>query len=73
MARSPKRPVVSRTGDLSRTQEELEDVARGPKSVLGRKSWRTQEQADGSLGVNVVRVGRYEAALFDPTRGEWFS
>ena len=72
MANSPKRPVVARQ-NLPRLQQESERLARGPKDIEGAtQQWRLDESG-GHLGVRVQQRGRNADALFDPTRGEWFT
>ena len=71
MPRSLNRPVAARR-TLTRTQQELEQVARGPKQIVGDKNdWNLNEQSDGSLAMSAVRRGKLSAAVFNPVDGVW--
>ena len=51
--------------------EDAEKVARGPKHIVGKRSWVTDETSDGGLGTKAKVGGKYRAALFNPITGEY--
>jgi hypothetical protein len=74
MARSLNRPVAARR-TLTRTQQEFEQQARGPKHIVGDQN-EFVDVVDGNAKTTKVRSktsGQFVGALFDPTTGEHFT